>query len=108
MKLALFSSALLLSISTFAFQDGTYKCGSRENFFEATYKVTTLTVNGVKLPHFDITKNYYANPADTATKDRTFQISGIATVFNNDEGQETLILGNIMVDLTAGRITCKQ
>ena len=107
MKSLLIAATLLLSVSAFSFQDGTYTCGSRADFFEAIYKITTLTVDGTHLPHFEITKTYYKNPADPASKDRSFKISGIATVFNSHEGVETLVLGNIMVDLTAGRITCK-
>lgn len=107
MKSLLIAATLLLSVSAFSFQDGTYTCGSRADFFEAIYKVTTLTVEGTQLPHFEITKNYYKKPTDPASKDRSFKISGIATVFTNNEGGETLVLGNIMVDLTAGRITCK-
>lgn len=107
MKSILLAATLLLSVSAFSFQDGTYTCGSRADFFEAVYKVTTLNVQGTQLPHFEITKNSYINPADPTSKDRSFKISGIATVFTNSEGVETLVLGNTMVDLTAGRITCK-
>ena len=107
MKFMLVAATLLLSISAFSFQDGTYTCGSRADFFEAIYKVTTLTVEGTQLPHFEITKNYFKSPTDPASKDHSFKISGIATVFTNNEGVETLVLGNVMVDLTAGRITCK-
>lgn len=106
MKFGIIFTTLLASLSAFGFQDGTYTCGSRVDFFEATYKIKTLNIEGTQLPHFEITKKYYAKPTDPASKDHSFQISGIATVFTNDEGQETLVLGNITVDLTAGRITC--
>ena len=107
MKSILVAATLLLSFSAFSFQDGTYTCGNRADFFEAVYKVTTLTVEGTQLPHFEITKNYFKSPTNPDSKDHSFKISGIATVFTNNEGVETLVLGNIMVDLTAGRITCK-
>lgn len=107
MKSILAAATLLLSISAFSFQDGTYTCGSRADFFEAVYKVTTLNVQGTQLPHFEITKTYFKNPTDAASRDHSYKISGIATVFTNNEGVETLVLGNTMVDLTAGRITCK-
>lgn len=108
MKTLLIAATLLLSATAFSFQDGTYTCGSRADFFEAIYKVTTLTIEGTQLPHFEITKNYFKKPTDPASKDRSFKISGIATVFTNEDSVETLVLGNIMVDLTAGRITCKK
>lgn len=107
MKSLLVAATLLLSVSAFSFQDGTYTCGNRADSFEAVYKITTLTVDGTLLPHFEITKNYFKKPTDPASKDHSFKISGIATIFTNDEGVETLILGNTMVDLVAGRITCK-
>lgn len=107
MKLSIFLTAILLSFSSYAFQDGTYTCGSRADFFEVTYKVKSLNVDSTQLPYFEVTMNHFKKPTDPASKDRSYQISGIATVFTNDEGQETLVLGNITVDLTAGRITCK-
>lgn len=107
MKSLLIAATLLLSVSALAFQEGTYTCGSRADSFEAIYKVTALTIEGTALPHLEITKNYFKSPTDPASKDHSFKISGIATVFTNNEGVETLVLGNTMVDLTAGRITCK-
>lgn len=108
MKLTLILTTLLLSLSSYAFQDGTYTCGSRANFFEATYKIKTLSVDGIALPHLDIINNYYKKPTDPDSKESSYQIKGIATVFTNNEGRETLVLGNVTIDLTEGRITCKQ
>lgn len=107
MNFTLLFTVLFLSLTSFAFEDGTYTCGSRTDFFEVTYKVKTLTVDGISLPHLDITKSFYKQPTDPTSKDRTFNIKGIATLFINDEGQEGLGLGNVIVDLTAGRIVCK-
>lgn len=108
MKSSLLLSILFLSLSSYAVQDGTYNCGNRADLFEITYKIKTLNVNGIDLPHLDITKNYYKKPTEPNSVDKTYQIKGVATVFTNEEGRETLVLGNIAVDLTAGRITCNK
>ena len=107
MKLSLLLTTLLLSLSSYAFQDGTYTCGSREEFIEITYILKSLTVDGTDLPHLNITKNIYKKPTDPTSKDRSYQISGIATTFIDNKGQETLVLGNFTLDLTNGKIACK-
>lgn len=107
MKLSLLLSVLFFTLSSYAIQDGTYTCGSRANFFDITYKVKTLSVEGIDLPHLEITKNYYKKPTDPKSADKTYLIKGIANVFTNEDGVETLVLGNIAVELTAGRITCE-
>lgn len=108
MKFIIFFTALFGTMSSYAFQDGTYTCGSRADFLEVIYKVKTLTIENTELPHFEITKKHYQKPNDPNSKDRIYKISGVATVYTDDAGQETLGLGNITVDLTQGRIICQK
>lgn len=107
MKLSLLLTTLLLSLSSYAFQDGTYTCGNRDKFVEITYILKSLTINGTSLPFLNIIKNIYKKPSDPNSKDHSYQISGIATTFIDEKGQETLVLGNFTLDLTDGKITCK-
>lgn len=108
MKSLLLSALTLASVSASAYQDGTYNCGSKANYLEYTYKITTVTSNGVALPHLDITKKYYKKPTDPNSVDKTYFIQGLATVFKTDAGDETLVLGNMTVDTTTGRPSCAQ
>ena len=93
---------LTLSVSALAFTDGEYTCGSKSDKFQYTYKITTLAINGIALPHLDITKAYSPDNA----QDKAYTIKGVATQFTNDEGQEILVLGNITLELTSGRPSC--
>lgn len=99
---------LLFSSLSFAYEDGTYHCGKRENLFESTYTIKTLTVDGISLPHLNITKTYYRNPENPNSQDKTYNIKGVATVFTDENGKETLALGSLTIDLEAGRVNCKK
>ncbi len=95
------------SLSSYAYQDGEYTCGNRDKFFEITYKITTLNLNGSSLPMLNITKKYYKNPAEPNSVEKTYHIDGMATVYSDESGQETLTLGNIAVDVSnGGRPSC--
>jgi|GEM_PF-3278253 len=110
MKIVSILVSLLLSLcsySALAFDEGTYTCGSRADFHEAIYKITTLTVNGVSLPYLEITNNYYKKPTDPNSKNHTYQAKGIANHFIDDEVSEFLILGHFTLKLTNGKIICK-
>lgn len=106
MKTAITIAALLLTTNVYAFEEGTYNCGSREKRYEATYTVKTINVDGIKLPHLDVTKTYYKNPEDQNSKDRTYNIQGIANRYTDDTGSEVLVMGNMTLELEAGRINC--
>lgn len=108
MKSLLLSVLTLASVSASAYQDGVYHCGSKANYLEFTYKISTVTSNGISIPHLDITKKYYKKPTDPNSSDKTYQIQGLATVFKTDAGDETLVLGNITIDTTTGRPSCAQ
>ncbi|MEQ1722822.1 MAG: hypothetical protein ABL930_06570 [Pseudobdellovibrio sp.] len=105
-SLALFLTTALVSFSAQAYQDGTYVCGSQASSLEFTYKISTITVGGVALPHLDITKKYFKKPTDPNSVDKTYQIQGFATVYKTDAGNETLVIGNITLDTTTGRVNC--
>ncbi|MBY0554822.1 hypothetical protein K2P97_09850 [bacterium] len=108
MKSLLLSALALASISSAAYQDGTYNCGSKATYLEFTYKISTVTSNGISMPHLDITKKYYKKPSDPNSVDKTYNIQGFATVFKTDAGDETLVLGNLAIDTTTGRPSCAQ
>jgi hypothetical protein len=105
-SLALFLGAALVSFSAQAYQDGTYVCGSPVSSLELTYKISTVSLNGVSVPHLDITKKYYKKPSDPNSVDKTYQIQGFATVYKTDSATETLVIGNITLDTSSGRVNC--
>lgn len=99
--LALLAS-LTLSVSALAFTDGEYTCGTKTDKFQTTYKITTLDMNGLNLPHLEVTSIQRLQDSP----EKTYNIKGIATQFNNDQGEEILVLGNITLGLTGGRPGC--
>lgn len=108
MKLSALLTTILVSVSGFAFQDGTYNCGSRENFQENIYKVKTLTIDGIQLPHLDVTRHFYKDPNDPKSEDRTYHVQGIANHYTDNNTHEVLMLGNMTIELESGKINCKK
>jgi hypothetical protein len=98
--LALLTS-LLISVSTFAVQDGTYQCATEDNKTVIVYKLATLTTGGLSVPVVEITRTV---TTDEGTKNYT--IKGAATLVSNDKGEEKLSIGSYLVELTAGRPSC--
>jgi hypothetical protein len=103
-SLALFLAAALVSFSAQAYQDGTYICSSPT--LQLTYKISTVNLNGVSVPHLDITKKYFKNTTDPTSVNKTYKIQGFATVYKTDTGTETLAIGNMALDTTSGRVSC--
>lgn len=108
MKLLLLLTTFLVSVSGFAYEDGTYNCGNRENFQVNIYKVKTLTIDGIQLPHLEVTRHFYKNPNDPKSEDRTYHIQGIANHYTADNDHEVLMLGNMTIELESGRIDCNK
>jgi len=101
--LLILTTALLFSLSSWAFVDGEYTCGSRAEEFLYTYKITTLTINGVDLPYLEVTNTIFSQDG---TPDKTHTVKGFPTHLTNSAGEEMLLLGNVNLNLTAGRPSC--
>lgn len=98
-----FLSTALIALSAQAYKDGTYTCVSsgagNTGTTTITYKVNTVTVSGLEMAHLEVT---------TDTPEKEYNVKGIATVFSDNSGKETLRLGALTVELTKGRPGCAQ
>ena len=96
-------TGLFVSLSSFAVQEGVFHCASKDSSAQITYKISTLSAGAVSVPVLEITSTLVTDGAS-----QTFNVKGIATLFTNDKGAETLTLGNHVIELTAGRPSCAQ
>ena len=96
-------SGLLVSASVFAVQDGIYECATADGKIAAVYKFQTLTVGALSVPVVEITR-VFSNDDKTTTTNYTAK--GVANIFSDNKGSEKLVIGNITVELTAGRPSC--
>ena len=89
----------LFSFSAYAFQDGEYICGGNSTDQTTySYKIKSLNVSGTSLPYLEVT---------TTSPEESHSIKGIATQFTNTAGSEILVLGNVTLELKAGRPGCR-
>lgn len=95
MKISILATGLMISSFAFAFQPGEYNCGNSENQY--SYKIKSLDLNGTSVPYLEV---------NSAEAGKTHTIKGIATQFTNSEGYDVLVLGNVTLELHAGRPTC--
>lgn len=103
-------SALVLALGLFigsntfaAVTDGEYTCSSKNDKIQFVFNLKTVTTDGVALPFVEVTKTYFADGNEPT---RTYKVKGIATSFIDDQGVESLSLGNMMITLTQGRPSC--
>lgn len=94
---------LLISASSYAVQDGTYHCTTKDNKSQMTFKIGTLTASDLSVTVLEVTRT-------TTVDDKSFTTvaKGVASHYVTTEGKEYLTLGNQLIEITAGRPSCVQ
>lgn len=94
---------LLVSVSSYAVQDGTYHCATKDNKSQMTFKIGTLTANDLSVTVLEVTRTMTVDD-----KTVTNVAKGVASHYVTTDGKEYLTLGNQLIELTAGRPSCVQ
>lgn len=97
-----------LAYSAQAFKDGIYSCRNEKAGLEISYKIKSLTVGGVTMPHLEVTQTYEKNPNDPNGGPVVYVAKGLATQFVDNAGGEMLALGAMRIELKEGRPACRQ
>ena len=81
----------LISFSAAAYKDGTYNCKNRSaKLPDNVYKIQTLNVGGVSIPHVEVTLYFFSVPRDENSTIVDAHLKGLATVSSSAKDTETL------------------
>lgn len=102
MKLVIAMMISLLSVSAFAYVDGTFSCKNVEGLPNNVYKVST---DAAGVPMLEATRYYRQTETSPTTKT---VLKGYAMVAESSEGVDALVLGGVTLDFDGDKLAnCK-
>ncbi|MCO5142974.1 MAG: hypothetical protein M9962_07790 [Oligoflexia bacterium] len=106
MKNVIFGLGFLMSVSAFAYNDGTYNCKNAfKDLPDNTYRINTVNVAGESVPFLEVHR--YFRQGENGVRETT--IKGFAAVSKSSDEREFMSIGQMTLQFDKGELFgCKK